>query len=144
MQGMMCWTSLTDIVYLGIIIMHCWSKTGYFEGADQFDFDLCRGHACFLRPLQCYIPDHKKARREGGNWLQVRQHWSLQHTFPIEGKVWSIMKAKLRAPGPDGIHNNLLKHLHEDTLKTLKNTKQDMNLCGFSWSVESSNSDPDP
>ena len=32
----------------------------------------------------------------------------------------SIMKAKLCAPGPDGIHNNLLKHLPEDTLKTLK------------------------
>ena len=32
----------------------------------------------------------------------------------------STMKAKPRAPGPDGIHNNLLKHLHEDTLKILK------------------------
>ena len=32
----------------------------------------------------------------------------------------SITKAKPRAPGPDGIHNNLLKHLHEDTLKILK------------------------
>ena len=32
----------------------------------------------------------------------------------------SIMKAKPRAPGPDGIHNNLLKHLPEDTLKILK------------------------
>ena len=32
----------------------------------------------------------------------------------------SIMKTKLRAPGPDGIHNNLLKHLPEDTLKILK------------------------
>ena len=30
------------------------------------------------------------------------------------------MKAKPRAPGPDGIHNNLLKHLPEDTLKILK------------------------
>ena len=32
----------------------------------------------------------------------------------------SIMKAKPRAPGPDGIHNNLLKDLPEDTLKILK------------------------
>ena len=32
----------------------------------------------------------------------------------------SIMKAKPRAPGPDGIHNNLLKHLPQDTLKILK------------------------
>ena len=32
----------------------------------------------------------------------------------------SIMKAKPRAPGPDGIHNNLLKHLPEDILKILK------------------------
>ena len=32
----------------------------------------------------------------------------------------SITKAKPRAPGPDGIHNNLLKHLPEDTLKILK------------------------
>ena len=30
------------------------------------------------------------------------------------------MKAKPRAPGPDGIHNNLLKHLPKDTLKILK------------------------
>ena len=30
------------------------------------------------------------------------------------------MKAKPRAPGPDGIHKNLLKHLPEDTLKILK------------------------
>ena len=32
----------------------------------------------------------------------------------------SILKAKPRAPGPDGIHNNLLKHLPEDILKTSK------------------------
>ena len=30
------------------------------------------------------------------------------------------MKAKPRVPGPDGIHNNLLKNLLEDTLKILK------------------------
>ena len=30
------------------------------------------------------------------------------------------MKVKPRAPGPDGIHNNLLKYLPEDTLKILK------------------------
>ena len=30
------------------------------------------------------------------------------------------MKAKPRAPGPDGVHNNLLKHLPEDTLRILK------------------------
>ena len=32
----------------------------------------------------------------------------------------SISKAKPCAPGPDGIHNNLLKHLPGDTLKILK------------------------
>ena len=32
----------------------------------------------------------------------------------------SIMKAKPRAPGPDGIHNNLLKHLPEDALQILR------------------------
>ena len=32
----------------------------------------------------------------------------------------SISKAKPRTPGPDGIHNNLLKHLPRDTLKILK------------------------
>ena len=32
----------------------------------------------------------------------------------------SILKAKPRAPGPNGIHNNLLKHFSEDTLKILK------------------------
>ena len=34
--------------------------------------------------------------------------------------VTIFMKAKPRAPGPDGIHNNLLKHLPKDTLKILK------------------------
>ena len=32
----------------------------------------------------------------------------------------SILRAKPCAPGPDGIHNNQLKHLPEDTLKILK------------------------
>ena len=55
------------------------------------------------------------------------------------------MKAKPRAPGPDGIYNNLLKHLPEDTLKILKrDPKQDMDLCRFSSTVESSNGDPNP
>ena len=40
--------------------------------------------------------------------------------FRLRYLRWSIMKAKPRAPGPDGIHNNLLKHLPEDTLKILK------------------------
>ena len=31
-----------------------------------------------------------------------------------------MLKAKPHAPGPNGIHNNLLKHLPEDTLKILK------------------------
>ena len=54
------------------------------------------------------------------------------------------MKAKPRAPGPDGIHNNLLKHLPEDTLKVLKETLNKMDLCRFSSTVESSNGDPNP
>ena len=40
--------------------------------------------------------------------------------FRLRDLRLSIMKAKPRAPGPDGIHNNLLKHLPEDTLKILK------------------------
>ena len=40
--------------------------------------------------------------------------------FRLRDLKWSIMKAKPRAPGPDGMHNNLLKHLPEDTLKILK------------------------
>ena len=36
------------------------------------------------------------------------------------------MKAKPRAPGCDGIHNNLLKHLPKDTLKILKETKNNI------------------
>ena len=41
-------------------------------------------------------------------------------TFRLRDLRRSIMKAKPRAPGPDGINNNLLKHLPEDTLKILK------------------------
>ena len=40
--------------------------------------------------------------------------------FRLRDLMRSIMKAKPRAPGPDGIHNNLLKHLPEDTLRILK------------------------
>ena len=40
--------------------------------------------------------------------------------FRLRDLKRSITKAKPRAPGPDGIHNNLLKHLPEDTLKILK------------------------
>ena len=41
---------------------------------------------------------------------------------PFRLRDWRqiIMRAKPRTPGPDGIHNNLLKHLPEDTLKNLK------------------------
>ena len=38
----------------------------------------------------------------------------------------SILKAKPRAPGPDGIYNNLLKHLPEDTMKILKDILNDI------------------
>ena len=41
-------------------------------------------------------------------------------TFRLRYFRRSIMKAKRCAPGPDGIHNNLLKYLPEDTLKILK------------------------
>ena len=54
------------------------------------------------------------------------------------------MKAKPHAPGPDGIHNNLLKHLPEDTEDPKRDPKQDMDLCRFSSTVESSNGDPNP
>ena len=40
--------------------------------------------------------------------------------FRLRDLRQSIMKAKPRAPGPDGIHNNLLKQLPEDTLNILK------------------------
>ena len=42
----------------------------------------------------------------------------------------SILKAKPRAPGPDGIHNNLLKHLPEDTLKILKEILNNIWISG--------------
>ena len=40
--------------------------------------------------------------------------------FRLRDLRHSILKAKPHAPGPDRIHNNLLKHLPEDTLKILK------------------------
>ena len=42
----------------------------------------------------------------------------------------SILKAKPRAPGPDGIQNNLLKHLPEDTLKILKSILNNIWVSG--------------
>ena len=52
----------------------------------------------------------------------------------------SIMKAKPRAPGSDGIHNNLLKHLLEDTLKILKEFQNKIWISGdfpHQWRAES-------
>ena len=42
----------------------------------------------------------------------------------------SILKAKHRSPGPDGIHNNLLKHLPEDTLKILQDILNNISTTG--------------
>ena len=42
----------------------------------------------------------------------------------------SILKAKPRAPGPDGIHNNLLEHLPEDTLMILKEILNNIWISG--------------
>ena len=52
------------------------------------------------------------------------------------------MKAKPSAPGPDGIHNNLLKHLPEDTENLKRDPEQDMDLGRLSSSMENSNSYP--
>ena len=49
------------------------------------------------------------------NTIVCNKHYRLRDLLR------SIIKAKPCAPGPDGIHNNLLKHLPEDTLKILKN-----------------------
>ena len=57
----------------------------------------------------------------------------------------STLKAKPRAPWPDGIHNNLLKHLPEDTLKILKEILNNIWISGdFPPSMESGNCDPHP
>ena len=57
---------------------------------------------------------------------RVKIDFTSDHTevynkpFQLKDLRRLIMKAKPRAPGPDGIHNNVLKHLPEDTLKILK------------------------
>ena len=95
-------------------------------------------------PLQCYIPDHKRAEEEGENWLDVRQNWRLQQTFLIErfeavnheGQIpctwiwWDPQQSVEKSPCG-----------HTEDPK--RDPKQDMDLCGFSSSVESSNGDPD-
>ena len=50
--------------------------------------------------------------------------------FRLRNLRRSIQKAKPRAPGPDGIHNNLLKHLPEDTLKILKEILNNIWISG--------------
>ena len=42
----------------------------------------------------------------------------------------SILKAKPRAPGPDGIHNNLLKYLPEDIIKIIKEILNNIWISG--------------
>ena len=49
---------------------------------------------------------------------------------PLRDLRRSILKAKPRAPGPDGIHNNLLKHIPEYTLKIIKDILNNM------WTTE--------
>ena len=88
-----------------------------------------------------YIPGHKGARADGQNWLHLRQHGSLQQTFPIErleavsneGQTWTWRDPEQSVePCPCG---------HTEDPK--RNPKQDMDLGGFPSSMESSNSDPD-
>ena len=65
--------------------------------------------------------------------------------FRLKDLKPSIMKAKPRAPGPDGIHDYRLKHLTEDRLEIAKRGPiQNIDLCRFFFSVESSNGDPNP
>ena len=64
--------------------------------------------------------------------------------FRFRDLRYSILKAKPHAPGPDEIHNNLLKHLPEDTLKILRDPEHHLDLWWFPSSVEGSNSDPNP
>ena len=57
---------------------------------------------------------------------KVRINFTFDNTevynkpFRLRNLRRSILKAKPRGPGPDGIHNNLLKYLPKDTLKILK------------------------
>ena len=62
-----------------------------------------------------------KAQDEGARIDSTSDNTEVYNKpFRLRDLRRSILKAKPRAPGPDGIHNNLLKHLPEDTLKILK------------------------
>ena len=50
--------------------------------------------------------------------------------FRLRDPNHSILKPKPRAPGPDGIYNNILKHLPEDILKFLKETLNIIRIFG--------------
>ena len=72
-------------------------------------------------PLVTTLTDSRPSR------LQTREPKSTSDNTEVNNMPFrlrdlrhSILKAKPCAPGPDGIHNNLLKHLPEDTLKILK------------------------
>ena len=51
--------------------------------------------------------------------------------FRLRDLRWSIIKAKPHAPGPDGIHNYLLKHLPEDTLKIIKGILNKIRISAY-------------
>ena len=50
--------------------------------------------------------------------------------FRLRNRRRSIQKATPRAPGPDGIHNNLLKRLPEYTLRILKEILNNICISG--------------
>ena len=78
------------------------------------------------------FPDNSSSARYSATFQAIKEQEKVKIDFTSDNtEVYnkpfqlrdlrrSIMKAKPRAPGPDGIHNNLLKHLPEDTLKILK------------------------
>ena len=64
--------------------------------------------------------------------------------FRLNDLKWSIMKANPRSPGPDGIHNNLLKNLPQDKLKILKEILNKLWTAAYFPHQRSSNGDPIP
>ena len=61
-----------------------------------------------------------RSKKSGSKLTSLRTTLKSTTNFRLRYFRRAIMKAKPCAPGPDGIHNNLLKHLPEDTLKILK------------------------
>ena len=136
------WTRYVSQLNTNTPIKHVWNRVRkisgknvcppkhYLKGKDGDPItdpkDISNGHAAAFTDNSSSAHCSARFQTIKAQNERVRIDFTSNNTevynkpFRLRDLRRSILKAKPCAPGPDGIHNNLLKHLPEDTLKILK------------------------